>query len=245
MARKQPHKPRVFCVGWHKTGTTTLGLALIKLGYSVVGCRMDMVHPLNRGDLETVVRTAGDFDAVQDIPWAALFRELDQAYPNSKFILMERDEAAWLASARRHFKDADIPLHKWIYGEGRLIGNEAMYLERYRRHNEEVKSYFADRPGDLLVMNLSAGDSWPVLCKFLNCGIPRSRFPYENKGPQNWGIRDRALNQARSIAPKSLRKWVFDFRQALRGLAGLPDPRNRFNNREENGREKRRREGKA
>ncbi len=238
MARKQALKPRVFCVGWHKTGTTTLGLALLQLGYSVVGCRMDMVHPLVRGDLETVIRTAGEFDALQDIPWAALFRELDAAYPGSKFILLERDEESWLASATRHFKDAEIPLHKWLYGEGRLAGNEALYLERFRRHNREVKAYFADRPRDLLVMKLADGDSWPLLCEFLDCPVPTARFPHENKGPQSWTGQDRMVHAARRFIPEVIRKQVFAIRLAFRRWTGRPDPRDRFNNYNENRRER-------
>ena len=30
-------KSKVFCIGFHKTGTTSLELALIKLGYRVTG----------------------------------------------------------------------------------------------------------------------------------------------------------------------------------------------------------------
>ena len=81
MTRKRSNEPRVFCIGWHKTGTSTLGLALIKLGYSVLGCRLDMVHPLRRGELDSVLELAGRYDAVQDVPWACLFKELDQRFP--------------------------------------------------------------------------------------------------------------------------------------------------------------------
>ena len=103
MTRKRNEKPRVFCIGWHKTGTSSLGHALVQLGYSVLGCRLDMVHPLRQDDLEAVLGLAGQFDALQDVPWAALYRELDQAFPGSRFILTEREEQSWLRSALRHF----------------------------------------------------------------------------------------------------------------------------------------------
>ena len=31
-------KTKVFCIGFHKTGTTSLETALTKLGYKVTGC---------------------------------------------------------------------------------------------------------------------------------------------------------------------------------------------------------------
>lgn len=230
MTRNRIGHPRVFCVGWHKTGTSTLGLALIELGYSVVGCRLDMVHPLRRGDLDSVLETAGQFDAVQDVPWAALFRELDERYPGSRFILTERDEASWLRSASRHFADGYVPLHEWLYGEGVLHGSEALYLERFRRHNRDVREYFRGRENDLLVMKLQNGDGWQALCDFLGHDIPKSPFPHANKGPHSYTAKDRIIAGIRRAVPESARKAVFALRQRVRDSMGRPDPRDRFNN---------------
>ncbi|MEL7221032.1 MAG: sulfotransferase, partial [Bacteroidota bacterium] len=85
--KKNTEKPRVFCVGWHKTGTTTMGEALLLLGYKVVGARLDLATPLLAGNTQEVIDLAQQFDAFQDVPWAALYQELDEAYPGSKFIL--------------------------------------------------------------------------------------------------------------------------------------------------------------
>ena len=234
MARNRPGTPRVFCVGWHKTGTSTLGLALIKLGYSVLGCRLDMVHPLRRGDTGEVLELAGQFDALQDVPWAALFRELDERYPGSKFILTERDEAAWLKSAAAHFGDTPIPLHGWLYGQESLRGNEGLYLDRYRQHNREVRQYFADRPDDLLILRLGNGDEWQAICTFLGHPEPAEKFPHENKAPHSFNTIDRFLTGVRNSIPGRVRGVIFEFRQKVRNLRGRPDPRNRFNNFREN-----------
>lgn len=238
MARNREEKPRVFCVGWHKTGTSTLGLALIELGYSVLGARLDMVHPLRRGELESVLNLAGEYDALQDVPWAALFRELDERYPGSKFILTERDEKTWLASASRHFGRTRIPLHDWLYGEGSLVGNEDRYLERYRRHNREVREHFLGQDNRLLVMNLAQGDGWRELCAFLDDPEPPCRFPHTNKSPANYSVVERIVSGVRKSMPSLIRKSVFDLRQWARDRRGLPDPRNRFHNFRENRRER-------
>ena len=225
---------KVFCIGWHKTGTSTLGLALIKLGYSVLGCRLDMVHPLRRAELDQVLELAGRYDAVQDVPWACLFKELDQRYPSSKFILTSREETSWLESAARHFGSTDIPLHEWIYGEGRLAGNEELYLERFRAHYQEVYRYFRDRPNDLLVLDFQAGDRWDKLCQFLSIKVPDFKFPHENKSPNRRNFKERLMGALRDSSPPRIRRAIFELRLRIRKAQGLQDPRNRFHNFREN-----------
>ena len=214
-----------------------MGMALLDLGYSVLGCRLDMVHPLQRGDVRSVLDVAGQFDAVQDVPWAALYRELDERYPGSRFILTEREEEEWLRSARRHFKDTEIPLHGWLYGEARMIGNEELYCRCYRRHNRRVREYFRGRSGDLLIMNLAKGDGWELLCEFLGHAVPSRPFPHANKGPQSYTAADKAKAGIRRLVPVRVRRAIFRLRQFARDLVGMPDPRNRFNNFEQNRRE--------
>jgi hypothetical protein len=234
MKRSKPEAPRVFCIGWHKTGTTTLGLALIKLGYSVLGCRLDMVHPLKAGDMDSVLALAGEFDALQDVPWAALYKELDEQYPGSRFILTERDEQNWLRSARRHFRDVEIPLHDWLYGTGRLAGNEELYLNRFRQHNLEVKAYFRDRPEDLLIMNLEKSDDWGSLCSFLGHPIPNAPFPHENKARHRRGLKERLKYTLVEILPSAFRETLLEMKIRSKFKSGMGDPRNRFNNFREN-----------
>jgi hypothetical protein len=236
--RLRAEKPRVFCIGWHKTGTTSMGTALLALGYRVLGCRLDMVHPLRNGDIDSVIDVAADFDALQDVPWAALYRELDQRFPGSKFILTERDEEKWLASASRHFAGSEIPLHGWLYGSGRLLGNEELYLNRYRRHYIEVKEYFNGRDSDLLTLDLERGDGWPELCRFLDASAPSSKFPHINKGPQTQNAMDRFMADLRRVIPLTWRKAFFHARLRAKSALGMPDSRNRFNNLVENRRER-------
>ena len=230
MARNRPGTPRVFCVGWHKTGTSTLGLALIKLGYSVMGARLDTIAALDAGDIAGVLDLAESFDALQDVPWAALYRELDERYPGSRFILTVREELSWQRSALRHFGATDIPLHRWLYGDGKMEGNEALYVERFRQHNQAVLEYFSGRGADFLEMDLAAGDGWEPLCRFLGREIPRSAFPHANKGPHSLSGPERLLRSLRDRIPKPVRQLVFAGRLRLRRALGLSDPRDVFNN---------------
>ena len=48
----------------------------------------------------------------------------------------------------------------------------------YATHERNVREYFAGRPEDLLVMNVTAGDGWELLCPFLGKPVPDFPFPH-------------------------------------------------------------------
>jgi hypothetical protein len=226
-------QPKVFCIGWHKTGTSTLGDALLALGYTVTGARLDLAHSLMDGEIEPALRVAEQFEALQDVPWAALFKELDTEFPNSKFVLTVRGEEEWLNSAKKHFKDRYGKIREWLYGKGVLEGNEKLYLERYRKHYQDVEVYFKDRQDDIIIMDFKQGDGWEKLCAFLDKPIPRKAFPHSNKGKHNYNLKDKIISYIRRFIPKPLRVWRVEILEKL----DLHKGRDRFNNKEINRKE--------
>lgn len=217
---------KVICIGMHKTGTSTLGYALDKLSYSVVGARLDMTQHLLKNNIDVVLEEASKYDALQDVPWAVLYDKLDQKYPGSKFILTERNEDQWIKSVINHFGKLDIDLHRWIYGEGTALGNELIYLDKYRRHNKEVKEYFKNRPNDLLIFSLN-DNGWNELCEFLNCKVPPVEFPHANKGIHNLSKKEKIISKIKKTIPVSWRGKI------MRKL-GYSNRSNIFNNYKEN-----------
>jgi hypothetical protein len=125
-----------------------------------------------------------NFDALTDLPAARFYRELDKAFPNSKFILTVRNEESWLRSCSKFFAKGKHRFFKWqqlhfdMYGANRF--DSALFQEAYLNHLKDVKSYFANRPNDLLVMNIPNGDSWEKLCAFLEVEEPNRSFPKAN-----------------------------------------------------------------
>ena len=174
-------KPKVFCIGFHKTGTTSLAVALKKLGYRVTGSfgtkDVDISEKVQRLAFEKVL----EYDAFQDNPWPILYQELDKKFPDSKFILTCRSSESWIHSQVRDFGLTETPMRKWIYGVGCPEGNQDIFIARYERHNREVLAYFKHRPDDLLVFELPQGDGWAELCPFLGHDIPDDSFPHANK----------------------------------------------------------------
>lgn len=169
--------PKVFGIGFHKTGTTSLGQALGLLGYRVCGDVATADPLIGERAIGFARQLTEQFDAFQDNPWPIIYRELDGWYPDAKFVLTLRDTEAWLASILKFFGERDSPMRAWIYGVGVPRGNEAVYRARYERHNREVQEYFRDRPDRLLVMDFSRGDGWEKLCPFLGAAVPAAPFP--------------------------------------------------------------------
>lgn len=176
--------PRVFGIGFHKTGTTSLAAALRQLGYTVTGPNFVRDPDIATTALRRAFAVAERFDAFQDNPWPILFRELDARYPGSRFVLTVRPTDRWIASVVRHFGTQITPMRTWIYGVGSPAGNEAVYTARYEAHNAAVRAHFRDRPGDLLEMDVTAGDGWARLAPFLGVPVPTDPFPHENARPE-------------------------------------------------------------
>ena len=176
-------KPKVFCIGSHKTGTTSLESALKKLGYRVQGSFGTKDEDIAGKVHEMAYALVEKFDAFEDNPWPVLYKELDERFPGSKFVLTRRPADAWIRSMVKDFASTETPMRRWIYGEdaGCPEGNEDIYVARYERHNMEVMEYFRDRPNDLLVFDLPAGDGWDKLCSFLEHKVPDQPFQHANK----------------------------------------------------------------
>lgn len=191
-------RAKVFCIGFHKTGTTSLGAALETLGYRVTGPNgVDDPEIANRV-YEIAYELVEKYDAFQANPWPILYKELDANYPNSRFILTLRDSESWINSQVRHFGRKEAAMRHWIYGVGCPEGNEDIYVKRFERHNQDVIDYFRDRPDDFLVFDLRRGDGWGKLCSFLQVDIPNVPFPHANKADD----RDRSNAFARRLARK-------------------------------------------
>lgn len=180
-------KKKVFGIGFHKTATSSLAEALRELGYSVTGPNGVNNPNIAKEAFDIAKSLVSKFDAFQDNPWPILYRELDQSYPNSKFILTIRSSEDWIKSVVRHFGGEVTPMREWIYGVGNPISNEHIYLSTYNRHNREVLAYFQNRSNDLLVLAITEGDGWEKLCPFLGEKIPNTPFPCKNQA----GARER------------------------------------------------------
>lgn len=219
---RKPLPPKVFGIGFQKTGTSSLGRALEHLGYNVQNSYGVEPPDVDRKIYEKAEELLPQYQAFQDTPWPLLYRYVDERAPGSKFILTIRDPDQWLKSAVSHFRANDLPMHEWIYGCGSPAGHEDVWLARYLKHNEEVRAYFADRPEDLLVMDFAKGDGWEILCAFLDKPIPNLRFPVKNSS-SNRKIRKIRRAIQKFLGIEEIMRKRHARRSASRGRMTKPD----------------------
>ncbi|MCA9174238.1 MAG: hypothetical protein KDB14_07095 [Planctomycetales bacterium] len=172
---------KIFFIGFPKTGTTSVKKALRQLKLRVCGL-VPAEPPLTREHLlERASALVPQYDAFQNCPWAMLYRELDERFPGSKFVLTYREDQRWIDSVARHFGGESTAMRTLVFGHGDPLGNEAIYLSRYREHNDAVREYFRDRPQDFLEFGLTQGEGWERLCPFIEAPIPAKPFPHANR----------------------------------------------------------------
>ncbi len=176
---------KILGIGMPRTGTTSLWRALCLLGYKSVHLPQEPISALHK------------YDAGCDVTITMVYKELDLRFPGSKFILTVRDMPAWLASMEWLLNAQDrgekAPAG-WVARRTHLAmrirrefyKREDFETEHFRRlhlaHLEDVREYFKDRPGDLLTMDICAGDGWEKLCPFLGKPVPDESFPNLNPG---------------------------------------------------------------
>lgn len=173
---------KIFGIGLSKTGTNSLCDALGILGY-------DMLHYPPVSIFDAVERC----DGCADLPTVVYYKELDEKFPGSKFILTHRDRSKWLASIIKHFeRRPPSTLGDWgeenrvkVYGS--LHPSAADFLRAYDRHHKEVQEYFKDRPQDYLELNITDEEdethTWKRLCEFVDKEVPDMPFPHGNAAP--------------------------------------------------------------
>lgn len=130
-------------------------------------------------------REFDNYNAFADTPIARFYKELDQLYPNSKFIYTKRDKDSWLKSCEKFFFKSRFDgwywsqLHLDIYGINCF--DKELFSQAYDKHESDVMTYFKDRQTDLLVLEITKGEGWSKLCDFLDKDIPQKPFPHLHK----------------------------------------------------------------
>jgi hypothetical protein len=174
---------KIFGIGLNKTGTTTLGLCLQHFGYRHTTSNLELTRMVERNELESVLRFAEEYDSFEDWPWPLIYREVDERFPGSKFILtVRRTPETWLRSLQKHaLLTGPTEFRRIAYGFSTPDGHEAEHLARYEEHNRSVRRYFADRPLDFLEICWETGSGWAQLADFLGHETPNLPLPHANR----------------------------------------------------------------
>ncbi len=176
---------KIFCIGFHRTGTTTFQTALEELGFDVIGMTKPAWDAYELDDRETLHGIIRSHDAFRDMPWPLMYRWLYEAYPEATFVLTHRSSDSWLASCSGNYKNRPYRMFEVIYGFDVFMGNELRAADVYKRHLHDVREFFADKPGKLLDVDLTQVNDWKLLCDFLGKEPPKRAFPHANRRPRS------------------------------------------------------------
>ncbi len=209
------HNPQIcndvkyFCIGFNKTGTTSVEKAFLDLGFQLGS--QDKGTSLFQAwvdrDFNEICKFAKSADVFQDIPFSLpyTFIALEQYFPNAKFILTIRDdENEWYDSlVRFHIKlwgkegqtkltredlENATPYHysrlyfvqKIYQTEDYDLYNKNILTKVYLDHNSSVEYYFKDKPEKLLILNLQEDRAYHKFVDFLGVTTEMDDFPKLN-----------------------------------------------------------------
>lgn len=190
----------VIGVGFGRTGTLSLKIALEMLGFKPCYHMLDVIK---NPDHIPIWNDAADgkpvdwdklfkgYAAAADLPPAHFWKELMDYYPEAKVVLTIRDSQSWYESAyntvfaqsRLRVSDSkrtphqDL-MHKIVIQQtfdGQMEDRDHV-IKAYERRNEEIQRVAP--PERLLVYRVSEG--WVPLCKFLGKPVPTESFPKTN-----------------------------------------------------------------
>ena len=113
---------------------------------------------------------------------SANFETLDRQYPGSRFIFTTRDVDSWIESRRNHVERNVARKALGQYKGHFLHVDEPAWRRQWIQHQANVRSYFAERPGELLLMDIIGGDGYEKLCPFLGVPLASTSFPWRHLG---------------------------------------------------------------
>lgn len=193
---------KVIVAGAPKTGTTSVAVALRRLGLIVYDCD-EQLHLQQEAWRAILIQGADPVklfpamfdgvDAVTDGPGYYFYEQLLSVFPDAKVLLLTRDESSWAESYKVQ-KELENS-YRWlgllskdvreIYrladaAENLSMGSHHysnwMYRWKFRMHNERVRAIV---PNEKL-LEFQVGEGWEPLCQFLDVPVPDEAFPRVN-----------------------------------------------------------------
>ena len=171
---KEKYNAKVFCIGFNKTGTTSLGKSLELLGYRNSSFNKRVWRKYyHQNQIVKILKYTAKFDSVDDLPWLKedMIPILDRVFPNSKFIYLTREEKSWKKS-----------YYNWRLDRFQEHADVDKMWEEYLAHERFVLEYFKDFPNDRFIsLQIKDKMGFKKLADFLGKETKRKEFPHFNK----------------------------------------------------------------
>ncbi len=180
----RPKKNKIFSVGLQGSGTVTLRSSLVMLGYNHLKYRVQMASLYYKGDMAKIFQGIEGYDSCDGWPWPLIYPEIYKKYPDAKFVLTTRgSEDDWYRSmlALENLVSRERMRGKWkgqgfsaeFYENKSVEGNREYYIDKYRAHNNAVRSFFEDKPGSLVDISWDDASAWADFCGGIGIAEPK------------------------------------------------------------------------
>lgn len=200
---------KVFCIGLHKTGTTSLKNYVREFGFKAFhsthwNCDLSLIEKY-----EFLSDGGSHFDDQNEFDFKNLFYN----YPNSKFILQTRNIENWIVSKLNHAgwnKDTQIASDdpqklthdQWKYKSLLTIKS---FIDHKNNYERKVVDFFKSHdPDRLLILDVTSQNNEPNTLKSLNeflilRSINKISFPHSNK------------KRKRTVLPEKTIKFIKEY----------------------------------
>lgn len=176
---------KVFIVSLPRTGTTSVCAASLNMGFKVAHTAFSKAS----------IALA---DVIADAPVFFDFPYLDDAFPEARFIYIDRPAPSWVLSAKPLLRRIMPRLQKGtpVYNpillraylgifrtlDPALLESDDYLISCHEAHRRAVLAYFKARKNDLFIMDLSDPDSFLTLLSGQHHALPaNTRIPHLNK----------------------------------------------------------------
>lgn len=175
---------KVVGIGLNKTATKSLAQCLGAVGYDNHSYSLSAFNLYQQQDWPALFALMDKYSSFEDWPWPLMFRQIEQQYPEAKFILTTRaNPEVWYKSlckmAVRMGPLTEFEQH--IYGYSMPQGHRKEHIDFYNNHNQQVRDYFSDKPGKLLEICFDHGVEMKNICDFLDQPVVDFTPPHANK----------------------------------------------------------------
>lgn len=191
---------KVFCVSFHKSGTTSLHRFLVDAGLTSRHYPRDHAGMMLRSqckpgmsgfEIMDILKPVLDaYQCHSDAPWPGLVPEILQRYPDAQIILLTRDPEEWWKSLARHWRLKFVPCalshfeqiqYRDYLGRKKLISlnDREVIIDAYKRHIQTVRELVP--PDQLFEASLSDPALGEKLSQFLGLKPARPFPQVQNK----------------------------------------------------------------
>jgi hypothetical protein len=127
------------------------------------------------------------YKAFGDTPIPLIYKELDQKYPNSKFILTTRSRETWIRSMRWLFTHGSAhwtwtpDIYRYceeFFGTNRF--NRKVLEKKFLDYHQEIHHYFSNRKNEILILDIEKGVTFGMICEFVERPFIEAVYPNLN-----------------------------------------------------------------